>query len=30
MKEQKAILRMIIKLPFPPDLGVQWVGDSDT
>ena len=30
MKEQKAILRMIIRLPFPPGLGVEWVGDSDT
>ena len=30
MKEQKAILRMIIKLPFPPGLGVEWVGNSDT
>ena len=30
MKEQKAILRMIINLPFPPGLGVEWVGDSDT
>lgn len=30
MKEQKAILRMIIKLPFPPGLGVEWVGDSET
>ena len=30
MKEQKAILRTIIKLPFPPGLGVEWVGDSDT
>lgn len=26
MKEQKAILKMIIKLPFPPGLGVEWVG----
>ena len=31
MKEQiKAILRMIIKLPFPPGLGVEWVRDSVT
>ena len=30
MKEQKAILRRIIKLSFPPGLDVEWVGDSDT
>lgn len=27
---ERTILRMIIKLPFPPGLGVEWVGDSDT